>query len=121
MDSLARRKAISVVWLAILLALIVAPANLRALPPPQQTATPAPSVLQETKTSAAAGETGKFILHRFEQPIGEGNSPTAKIDFKFTDRGSPVPLTAAFKAAPLASESAWTCNVCQKCRFQIRI
>lgn len=60
------------------------------------------------QTSAPAGEHGKFILHKFEQPIGEetyqitndGTSLTAKIDFKFTDRGSPVPMTATFKAAP---------------------
>lgn len=52
-------------------------------------------------------EEGKFRLHKFEQPIGEetyqmtrdGNSLAVKIDFKFTDRGTPVPLTAAFRAA----------------------
>jgi imidazolonepropionase-like amidohydrolase len=74
-----------------------------AFPVPQQTAAPA----QTSKTPAAAGEQGKFILHKFEQPIGEetyqitsdGNSLTAKIDFKFTDRGTPVPMTAAFKSA----------------------
>jgi imidazolonepropionase-like amidohydrolase len=61
-------------------------------------------------------EQGKFILHKFEQAIGEetyqitqdGDSLSAKIDFKFTDRSSPVPLTAAFRSAndwtPLAFE-----------------
>ncbi len=57
--------------------------------------------------SPAAVEQGKFILHKFEQPIGEetyqitrdGDSLSAKIDFKFTDRSSPVPLTAAFSSA----------------------
>jgi imidazolonepropionase-like amidohydrolase len=106
MDFLAGRKAVSLAWLAILLALIVAPANLPAQPLPQQSVTPAPGASQETKTPAAANEAGKFILHKFEQPIGEetyaitgdGNSLTAKIDFKFTDRGSPVPLTATFTA-----------------------
>ena len=52
-------------------------------------------------------EQGKFTLHKFEQPIGEetyeihrdGDSIAAKIDFKFTDRGSPVPLTSTFRAA----------------------
>ncbi len=52
-------------------------------------------------------EQGKFTLHKFEQPIGEetyeirrdGDSIAAKIDFKFTDRGSPVPLTTTFRAA----------------------
>jgi imidazolonepropionase-like amidohydrolase len=52
-------------------------------------------------------EQGKFILHKFEQPIGEetyeikrdGNSLTVKMDFKFTDRGTDVPLSATFRAA----------------------
>jgi imidazolonepropionase-like amidohydrolase len=75
--------------------------------PPQQTATPAPTPAQQTKTPPPASEQGRFILHKFEQPIGEesyqitsdGNSLSAKIDFKFTDRGTPVPLTATFKSA----------------------
>src|SRR5579863_10497697 len=54
-----------------------------------------------------AVERGKFTLHKFEQPIGEetyeirrdGDSISAKIDFKFTDRGSPVPLTTTFRAS----------------------
>jgi imidazolonepropionase-like amidohydrolase len=53
-------------------------------------------------------EQGKFTLHKFEQPIGEetyeirheGDSIIARIDFKFTDRGSPVPLSTTFRAAP---------------------
>ncbi|HTT18211.1 MAG TPA: amidohydrolase family protein [Candidatus Sulfotelmatobacter sp.] len=52
-------------------------------------------------------EQGKFTLHKFEQPIGEeryeirrdGDSLAAKIDFKFTDRGSEVPLATTFRAA----------------------
>ena len=52
-------------------------------------------------------EQGKFTLHKFEQAIGEetyeirrdGDSLVAKIDFKFTDRGSPVPLSTTFRAA----------------------
>ncbi len=51
-------------------------------------------------TSSAIVEQGKFTLHKFEQPIGEetyeirrdGDSLAVKMDFKFTDRGSPVPL-----------------------------
>jgi imidazolonepropionase-like amidohydrolase len=66
-------------------------------------ASPAPQ-----QAAAPTSEHGKFILHKFEQPIGEeiyqitndGTSLTAKIDFKFTDRGSPVPMSATFKAAP---------------------
>jgi imidazolonepropionase-like amidohydrolase len=54
----------------------------------------------------AVVEQGKFTLHKFEQPIGEeayeirrdGDSLAVKIDFKFTDRGSPVPLTTTFRA-----------------------
>jgi len=52
-------------------------------------------------------EQGKFTLHKFEQAIGEetyeirrdGDYLAAKIDFKFTDRGSPVPLTVSFRGA----------------------
>lgn len=52
-------------------------------------------------------EQGKFTLHKFEQPIGQetyeirrdGDSITAKIDFKFTDRGSEVPLSTTFLAS----------------------
>src|SRR5271163_4900217 len=66
--------------------------------------------------SSAPVEQGKFILHKFEQPIGEetyqitrdGDALSAKIDFKFTDRSTAVPLTAAFSSAsdltPLAFE-----------------
>jgi imidazolonepropionase-like amidohydrolase len=50
-------------------------------------------------------ETGKFRLHKFEQPIGEetyqvsrdGDSLVVKTDFAFTDRGSRVPLTATLR------------------------
>src|SRR5580704_13080240 len=52
-------------------------------------------------------EQGKFILHKFEQPIGEetyeitsdDTSLTVKMNFKFTDRGSPVPMTATFNSS----------------------
>lgn len=57
---------------------------------------------------AAPIEQGKFRLHKFEQPIGEetyqftedGDSLVVKMDFKFTDRGTDVPLSATFRAAP---------------------
>ena len=47
-------------------------------------------------------DSGSFLLHKFEQPIGretysKTSSPSGtvyKIDFKFTDRGTPVPLKA---------------------------
>ena len=49
-------------------------------------------------------EQGKFRLHKFEQAIGwesyeitkDGNGLAVKADFKFTDRGTDVPLTATF-------------------------
>ena len=51
-------------------------------------------------------EQGKFTLHKFEQAIGEetyeirrdDDSLVTKIDFKFTDRGSAVPLSTTFYA-----------------------
>ena len=52
-------------------------------------------------------EQGKFTLHKFEQPIGEetyeirrdSDSVKVKMDFKFTDRATPVPLAATFRGA----------------------
>ncbi len=57
--------------------------------------------------SSALVEQGKFTLHKFELPIGEetyeirsgGGSLAVKVDFKFTDRGQAVPLTATFRGA----------------------
>jgi len=62
---------------------------------------------QRTATDAPVVEQGKFTLHKFEQAIGEetyeirrdGQSLVTKIDFKFTDRGSAVPLSTTFRAA----------------------
>ena len=56
---------------------------------------------------APANESGKFRLHKFEQPIGEESysitsddgSLTLKSDFKFTDRGSAVPLTTTLRTS----------------------
>src|SRR5215467_1514616 len=55
--------------------------------------------------ATGAVEQGKFVLHKFEQAIGEetykisreGGGFTAKIDFKFTDRGTPVPLSVHWR------------------------
>ena len=52
------------------------------------------------QTDAQAPEQGVFNLHKFEQLIGKetytlartANEVTLKSDFKFTDRGTPVPL-----------------------------
>lgn len=55
------------------------------------------------QTEPQAPEQGVFNLHKFEQLIGKEtytvsrtpNEVTLKSDFKFTDRGTPVPLTAS--------------------------
>ena len=57
--------------------------------------------------AAPQNEAGKFRLHKFEQAIGEenytitpdGTALTLKTDFKFTDRGSPVPLSATLRTS----------------------
>jgi imidazolonepropionase-like amidohydrolase len=68
----------------------------------QLTATsPASSAAKDT----AVVEQGKYILHKFENPIGEetyriksfNDSLTVEMNFAFTDRGTRVPLTATFR------------------------
>jgi imidazolonepropionase-like amidohydrolase len=71
---------------------------------------------QQPADSQPLVEQGKFTLHKFEQPIGEetyeirrdGDSLAVTMDFKFTDRGTAVPLSATFRGAqdltPLAFE-----------------
>ena len=57
--------------------------------------------------ASSAPESGKFRLHKFEQAIGEesytitpdGKTLTLKTDFKFTDRGTPVPLMATLRTS----------------------
>jgi imidazolonepropionase-like amidohydrolase len=66
-----------------------------------------PAALQPSEPSSAIVERGNFTLHKFEQPIGEetyqitrdGNSLSVKMDFKFTDRGTAVPLAATFRGS----------------------
>ncbi|HWF03013.1 MAG TPA: amidohydrolase, partial [Candidatus Angelobacter sp.] len=56
-----------------------------------------------TQAASPDTETGTFRLHKFEQPIGSETytltrseaEVTLKSDFKFTDRGTEVPLTAS--------------------------
>jgi imidazolonepropionase-like amidohydrolase len=82
-------------WLFAALASLVSLTSAAATSP-QQAANPDASV-----------EQGKFILHKFEQAIGEetytitrtGDSIVTKVDFKFTDRSSPVPLAVTFRSA----------------------
>jgi imidazolonepropionase-like amidohydrolase len=65
------------------------------------------TIVAQSQTAGAVLEQGKFTLHKFEQPIGQetyeitrdADSLAAKIDFKFTDRGHPVPLSATFRSA----------------------
>jgi imidazolonepropionase-like amidohydrolase len=65
------------------------------------------TVLAAKQDSQSIVEEGKFRLHKFEQPIGEesyaitrdGDSLAVKMDFKFTDRSTEVPLTATFRGA----------------------
>jgi len=65
-------------------------------------AAPAPA---QNAAGPAVVESGKFRLHKFEQPIGEetyevtrdGDSLLIKSHFKFTDRGSPVPLETTLR------------------------
>ena len=67
-----------------------------------------PGAAQQPASSESSSiEQGKFTLHKFEQPIGEetyeirkqDDSIVVKMDFKFTDRATPVPLTASFRGA----------------------
>ncbi len=61
----------------------------------------------QEKPAAEPAEKGKFILHKFEQPIGEesfavmkdGQTLSVKVKFKFTDRGIEVPLEAEFQGS----------------------
>jgi hypothetical protein len=70
----------------------------QAQPQPQQSAPPPAPIVEQ----------GKFTLHKFEQPIGaetyeisrDTDSFSVKMIFKFTDRGSAVPMTATFRYSP---------------------
>ncbi len=71
------------------------------------TTTTRPAAQTAAGSDANIIEQGKFTLHKFEQAIGQetyeirrdGDSIAVKMDFKFTDRGSDVPLAAAFRGA----------------------
>jgi len=77
------------------LSLLGAMAMLACLAAAQQPATSASPIIEQAR----------FTLHKFEQPIGEetyeirrdGDSLAVKINFKFTDRSTAVPLTATFR------------------------
>ncbi|HTY57337.1 MAG TPA: amidohydrolase family protein [Bacteroidota bacterium] len=67
-----------------------------------------PQRAQCTGSDTLLVEEGEYILHKFEQPIGEetfrtvrlSDTLTTGIRFKFTDRGGQVPLQATFRSAP---------------------
>lgn len=66
---------------------------------------PAFVVPGSAQNNAGNVETGKFRLHKFQQPIGEESyeitrddkSIVVKSDFKFTDRGTEVPLSTTLR------------------------
>jgi len=92
------QRLIQILRLLAVLACAVSTAVLAASAPPQQPA---------GGDASALVEQGKFTLHKFEQAIGEetyeirrdGDSVAVQVDFKFTDRGSAVPLKATFRGA----------------------
>ncbi|TGE27430.1 amidohydrolase family protein [Hymenobacter metallicola] len=64
--------------------------------------------LAQSPTLPAPADSGTFVLHKFEQPIGKetyrltrtAQALTYHVDFKFVDRGSPVPLRARLAVTP---------------------
>ena len=64
-----------------------------------------PAAAQQSALTPPLVEQGKFILHKFEQPIGEenyeirrdGDSLAVQVNFQFTDRSTTVPLSAKFR------------------------
>jgi hypothetical protein len=64
----------------------------------------------QTQAQDTPADSGVFLLHKFEQHIGKEtyrvynykDSKKYVVDFKFVDRGSPVPLKATLKVNPVA-------------------
>ena len=63
------------------------------------------ALISQDAAPVASADTGRFRLHKFEQPIGEetytitrdSDAITLQSQFEFTDRGSKVPLTATLR------------------------
>jgi imidazolonepropionase-like amidohydrolase len=63
----------------------------------------------DTYAQKTVADSGTFLLHKFEQHIGKEtyhitsnkDSKTYTVDFKFVDRGSPVPLKAELRVNPV--------------------
>lgn len=78
----------------------------------------------QARGSSQSTDTGRFRLHKFEQPIGEesyslarqGESLTLKSQFLFTDRGTKVPLITTLKAASDYSPQSFNTHGAN-CRF----
>ena len=91
------RKQIQKLLFPVLASFVFSAAVANTITSPQQPTTEASGIVEQ----------GKFTLHKFEQAIGQenyeirrdGDSVVVKMDFKFTDRGTPVPLTATFRGA----------------------
>ncbi|MFD0792815.1 amidohydrolase family protein [Mucilaginibacter litoreus] len=66
-------------------------------------------IVCQTNAQEAPADSGAFLLHKFEQSIGKEtykiynyrDSKKYMVDFKFVDRGSPVPLKATIKVNPV--------------------
>ncbi|MCB2406735.1 amidohydrolase family protein [Hymenobacter lucidus] len=64
--------------------------------------------LAQAQPPPASADSGTFLLHKFEQRIGKetyrvtrtAQQLTYHVDFKFVDRGSPVPLRARLRVTP---------------------
>src|ERR1051325_11271501 len=88
--------------LLLLLLLFAAAGTARA----QQQQSPPPPDPKDIPNGLPAVESGRFRLHKFEQPIGlesytvtrEGDSLVVRSPFEFTDRGPKDPLTATPRA-----------------------
>src|SRR5579862_8100371 len=66
------------------------------------------SLFLNSYAQSSSADSGVFLLHKFQQHIGEDSyhnskakdSIVYKSDFKFVDRGSPVPLKTELKVTP---------------------
>ncbi|TGE21613.1 amidohydrolase [Hymenobacter aquaticus] len=64
--------------------------------------------LAQTPALPAPADSGTYVLHKFEQPIGKetyrltrtAQTLTYDVAFRFVDRGSPVPLRARLQVTP---------------------
>jgi imidazolonepropionase-like amidohydrolase len=67
------------------------------------------SLIFNTYAQSVVADSGVFLLHKFEQHIGKEtyhitnnkDSKTYTVNFKFVDRGSPVPLKAELRVNPV--------------------